>query len=151
MFWNDLKEIKRSIITNELYLKNIEESLPHKLDIDIIKLGLEKLNENTKKCNEMINEMKDCVSISRATLKEKKEYEDLKEEMISIIIYMKDMKSDLQTVVDGFKACEDCSNKLENKQFNVDKMFKFIREKFKAKKKQKINNQSVKGNKSTCG
>ena len=113
MFWDDIREIKESILRQEKRILDMEVQMMYNKDdiIDKIKVdinnannitdkiydymkNINKINEmvnkitdkiddymkNINKINEMVNELKGCVSIARATLKEKKEYENLKDD-----------------------------------------------------------------------
>ena len=65
-------------------LMNIYDTLeyfPSNIDVTTFKITLdgnmEKLDYNTKKCNEMINELKGVVSMARAAIAERKECDDV--------------------------------------------------------------------------
>lgn len=66
-------------------LMNISDTLDHfPSDIDMmtfkimLKDNMDRLDSNTKKCNEMINELKGVVSMARAALAERKECDDVR-------------------------------------------------------------------------
>lgn len=117
MWWNDNKDIQESLKEMNGRLGRLEKSmleLEYKTSRDTFDLS-DKYNDymkNTDKLNSMVNEFKGCISMSRGSLVEKKEFDEY--------------RTILRNMIETFQKYYDQQKGLEYLEGKVDKIIQHV-------------------------
>jgi len=149
MWWHDIREMKEKLNKIESYINEIEQfdnnDIQDSFDIIHDKINkilndsnrleqvalaektLDKFEDymkNADKLNSMINEFKGCISMARASLAEKKEFDE--------------QKTILKNMIETFQKYYDYQSQITNQHYKIDAIYKaLVDEKTPVKKKRK--------------
>lgn len=91
--------------------------------------------KNVDKLNTMVNEVKGCVAVARASLQDRKDYDAFMERMDEAIKYVKSCRDEIVKSKKEAQSCMEYSKSLSNQYFKIDAIYRALVEEKPEKKK----------------